>query len=117
MGSMSQKEAADIYVDAILMATELGSNVVIEQIVEAFPDAIYCSTPSFRQSILHIAAQNRSADVFNLIHQKGSGHKYFHLDTIDSDGNNLLHAAAKLAPSHKLDEVSGAALQMEREIK
>nr|GEZ54320.1 ankyrin repeat family protein [Tanacetum cinerariifolium] len=36
---------------------------------------------------------------------------------IDDDGNNVLHLAARLAPIHKLNVVSGAALQMQRELQ
>ncbi|KAK3009667.1 hypothetical protein RJ639_013843, partial [Escallonia herrerae] len=36
---------------------------------------------------------------------------------IDNSGNTILHLVAQLAPPHKLDLVSGAALQMQRELQ
>ncbi|GLT88036.1 hypothetical protein SLE2022_060810 [Rubroshorea leprosula] len=37
--------------------------------------------------------------------------------TDDRDGNNLLHLAAKLAPRSHLDYISGAALQLQSELR
>ncbi|CAH1448931.1 unnamed protein product [Lactuca virosa] len=37
--------------------------------------------------------------------------------TLDSSGNNLLHLAARLEPSNKLNLISGAALQIQRELQ
>ncbi|KAF5800707.1 putative PGG domain-containing protein [Helianthus annuus] len=42
---------------------------------------------------------------------------FLHKIMKDKDGNNLLHLAAQLAPIHKLNVVSGAALQMQRELQ
>ncbi|KAK1409062.1 hypothetical protein QVD17_41345 [Tagetes erecta] len=39
------------------------------------------------------------------------------IEEMDKDGNNLLHLAAQLAPIHKLNVLSGAALQMQREFQ
>ncbi|KAK7816505.1 ankyrin-1 [Quercus suber] len=38
------------------------------------------------------------------------------IDRIEEDGSNILHLAAGLAPQEKLNAISGAALQMQREI-
>ncbi|KAK7821293.1 hypothetical protein CFP56_037851 [Quercus suber] len=38
------------------------------------------------------------------------------LKRIEEDGSNILHLAAGLAPQEKLNAISGAALQMQREI-
>ncbi|KAI3447207.1 hypothetical protein Pfo_003872 [Paulownia fortunei] len=114
--SLSFMEAKDIYFDAILTAAQLGIHEVVEEIVEAFPSAIYCLTPGSNQYIFHVAVENRSENVYNLIYQM-SDHKHLYSDLQDSNGNNLLHLAGKLAPSHKLNEISGAALQMQHEIQ
>ncbi|KAJ0778886.1 putative PGG domain-containing protein [Helianthus annuus] len=42
---------------------------------------------------------------------------FLHKIMKDKDGNNLLHLAAQLVPIHKLNVVSGAALQMQRELQ
>ncbi|KAL9149783.1 hypothetical protein ABFS82_12G128100 [Erythranthe guttata] len=116
MESESFLEALDMATSSIFAATNSGNYEVVEMIVEAFPNVIYAVVPLSRQPIFHVAVLSRSESVFNLIQQM-SDHKYVHLDIEDDDGNNLLHAAGKLAPSHKLNEISGAALQMQREMQ
>ncbi|KAI3447204.1 hypothetical protein Pfo_003869 [Paulownia fortunei] len=116
MESMSFREASDISHDAITTAAQLGINDVVEMIVDVFPNAIYSAVPGSVQSIFHVAVQNRSEKVYNLIYQM-SDHKYLYSDIVDTCGNNLLHVAGKLAPSHKLNKICGAALQMQREIQ
>ncbi|KAI3716438.1 hypothetical protein L1987_67315 [Smallanthus sonchifolius] len=47
-----------------------------------------------------------------------SRHKVFAATEVDSEENeNALHIAAKLAPPHRLNAVTGAALQMQRELQ
>ncbi|KAK6147604.1 hypothetical protein DH2020_018516 [Rehmannia glutinosa] len=116
MESLSYKEASLIYKDAMLTAARLGIHEVVEVIVETFPAAIYSRHATTKQFIFHLAVQNRCEKVFNLIYQT-SDHKHHYSDLVDSSGNTLLHLAASLAPPHKLNLVSGAALQMQREIQ
>lgn len=116
MESMSYSEATNIANNALITATRLGIHDVVEMIVEAFPNAIYACVPGSNGYIFHVAVRNRSEDVFNLIYQM-SDHKYTFSDLVDIDGNNLLHSAAIMGPPHKLNEISGAALQMQREIQ
>ncbi|KAL0411389.1 UNVERIFIED_CONTAM: hypothetical protein Slati_3728600 [Sesamum latifolium] len=113
---MSFDEAKDMYFDAIMIAAELGIHEVVAEIVEIFPSSFFCRFAGSRQTILHVAVKNRSEHVYNLIYQM-SDHKYLRAGQEDSNGNNVLHLAGKLAPSHKLNEISGAALQMRREIQ
>ncbi|GJW10009.1 ankyrin repeat family protein [Tanacetum coccineum] len=67
--------------------------------------------------IFESAITYRSEKVYKvLMHLKNfdkSNYKMF----IDDDGNNYLHLAARLAHIHKLNVVSGAALQMQRELQ
>ncbi|KAL7096092.1 hypothetical protein ACP275_10G061700 [Erythranthe tilingii] len=116
MGSLNYTEAAPIYREAMITAARLGIHEVIEVIVEAFPAAIYNRHATTKHFIFHLAAQNRCEKVYNLIYQT-SGHKHQYADAKDSSGNTLLHLAAGLAPPHKLNLVSGAALQMQRELQ
>lgn len=104
-----------IYRTAILKAAELGVREVVETLLDIFPHAILRHNDS-SQSIFHIAVKNRSQEVYNLIYQMSDNRHQFSSAT-DKDHNNLLHASAKLAPSHKLDEIPTAALQMQRELQ
>ncbi|KAK6126729.1 hypothetical protein DH2020_039528 [Rehmannia glutinosa] len=114
--SVSFMEAKDIYFDAMHVAAVIGIHEIVEEIVEAFPSALYCFAPGSNQCIFHVAVESRSEQVYNLIYQM-SDLKHLYSDVQDSNGNNLLHLAGKLAPSHKLNQISGAALQMQRELQ
>ncbi|KAK6152015.1 hypothetical protein DH2020_014650 [Rehmannia glutinosa] len=116
MECLDYRRASSIYVDVMLIAARLGVHEVIEEIVATFPAAIYSRDFYTRQYIFHLAVENRCEKVFNLIYQT-SDHKHQYSDLTDSSGNTLLHLAARLAPPHKLNLVSGAALQMQREIQ
>lgn len=69
------------------------------------------------KSIFHIAVENRLENVFKLIHEisvvKDFTTKY---RTVGKEKYNMLHLAAKIASSNHLNRVSGAALQMQREL-
>lgn len=113
---LSDTDASFIYSTAMVKAAELGIHEVIEAIVEKFPVAIYAVEPSTSRYFFHIAVANRCEKVFNLIYQM-SDHKYQFSSIKDLCGNTLLHLVAALAPPHKLNLVSGAALQMQRELQ
>lgn len=70
-----------------------------------------CNRGIFSHAILY-----RKENVFQLIHCLNRRSEIFR-NHIDIFGNNLLHLAAQLGPSSDRDSRSGAALQMQREIK
>lgn len=98
----------------IMEAAINGIPEVIEEIVDALPLALWFTCNG--HYILQMAVVSRSEKVFNLIYQMGD-HKQLILKHRDALGNNILHLAGKLAPPHKLNLVSGAALQMQRELQ
>nr|POF06282.1 hypothetical protein CFP56_74870 [Quercus suber] len=65
------------------------------------------------RSIFQIAVEQRHESIFNLL--IGSIRDIIG-DGINEDGNNILHLAAELAPQEKLNSISGAAFQMQREL-
>ncbi|XP_051149138.1 protein ACCELERATED CELL DEATH 6-like isoform X2 [Andrographis paniculata] len=109
-------ESRYIYEEGVLHAAALGVKEAVEMIIDIFPLAIHAIRLPSRQSIFHEAVENRCEDVFNLIYQM-SDHKYLFSNAIDVEENNLLHLAGKLAPAAKLNEISGAALQMQQELQ
>lgn len=115
MEQLRNEKASNIYTEAVLAAAGAGNHEIVEVIVGAFPDAIY-AIDSSNQGFLHAAVRNRSEKVFNLLYQT-TNHRYHYSNKYDSSGNSILHLAAFLAPPHKLNLVSGAALQMQREIQ
>uniref|UniRef100_A0A9I9CEJ2 PGG domain-containing protein n=1 Tax=Cucumis melo TaxID=3656 RepID=A0A9I9CEJ2_CUCME len=69
------------------------------------------------KNVFHVAVENRLENVFSLIHEI-SGLKDFSAKyrTTGKEKYNMLHLAAKLAAPNHLNRVSGAALQMQREL-
>ncbi|KAE9448851.1 hypothetical protein C3L33_19254, partial [Rhododendron williamsianum] len=99
----------------VVNAARLGIHEVVEEIVESIPKLAWARDSECR-SIYQRAVMERHENVFNLIYQM-SDHKHTVSMSIDESGNNILHIAGQLAPLYKLNLVSGAALQMQRELQ
>ncbi|KAJ4850083.1 hypothetical protein Tsubulata_011571 [Turnera subulata] len=99
----------------LFSAAENGTKEIIIEILEAYPDVIYASDSEGRKLIM-TAIVFRQEKIFSLL----LGSKYaklaFHFDT-DKDGNNMLHLAGLPPPPQQLAKISGAALQMQRELQ
>ncbi|KAG5517414.1 hypothetical protein RHGRI_037973 [Rhododendron griersonianum] len=114
--SLNDSNAYDSHInEAIYRATKLGIHEVIEEIVESFP--IFAMV---RQkdgwNLFQMAVIERHANVFNLIHQMEDFRTVI-VSWKDDFGNNLLHLAGRRSPQNKLNLISGAALQMQRELQ
>ncbi|XP_024984278.1 ankyrin repeat-containing protein ITN1-like [Cynara cardunculus var. scolymus] len=103
------------YSNPIVEAASNGAYEVVQEIADTFPQAIWYSDKS-GHFMIQLAILHRCEKVYNLTYQM-SDHKHFHKTLKDSYNNNLLHLAGKLAPPQKLNLVSGAALQMQRELQ
>ncbi|XP_059309228.1 ankyrin repeat-containing protein NPR4-like isoform X2 [Lycium ferocissimum] len=100
---------------ALLLAASSGTSEIIEEIIECYPDAIWFVN-SENHNLFHLAVINRYEKVFNLIYQL-SIYKHLVIADDDTSGNNILHMAGKLAPLGRLNLISGAAMQMQRELQ
>ncbi|GKD65447.1 hypothetical protein Tco_1307555, partial [Tanacetum coccineum] len=80
-------------------------------------ERLYASTKDDRQNIYQLKVLNRSEKVYRyiLLHERYAISDFS--ISIDDDGNNILHLAGRLAPIHKLNVASGAALQMQKELQ
>ncbi|XP_073156783.1 uncharacterized protein [Henckelia pumila] len=114
--SLPCSDASPIYESAVVEAARNGIHEVVEVITEMFPNAIYAEESETECTIFHIAARERVQNVFNLIYHMNERKQYFY-DLSNSSGNNFMHICGELAPPHKLNLVSGAALQMQRELQ
>ncbi|CAA3019052.1 ankyrin repeat-containing ITN1-like isoform X1 [Olea europaea subsp. europaea] len=98
----------------LFIAAEFGNFQFIRELILSYPDLIWKVDEQSR-SIFHIAVIHRQEKIFKLLYDIGA-----HKDLITSSKNpnncNILHLAANLAPSNRLKIVSGAALQMQREL-
>ncbi|CAA2976129.1 ankyrin repeat-containing NPR4-like [Olea europaea subsp. europaea] len=91
-------------------AAKIGNVEFLTLLTRSYPDLVHKSD-SNNYTIFHLAVIYRQEKVFSLIHHTGAIKDILMLN-IDNSGNNILHLAATLAPSSRLNSVSGAALQM-----
>ncbi|XP_059436354.1 ankyrin repeat-containing protein NPR4-like [Corylus avellana] len=102
-------------VTLIFEAAKIGNVEFLIELANSYPDLLW-QLDKTQMSIFHIAVSCCHESVFNLIYEIG-GNK----DSLASYANsitkdNMLHLAGQLAPLHRLNIVSGAALQMQREL-
>ncbi|KAL2474093.1 Ankyrin repeat family protein [Forsythia ovata] len=95
-------------------AAKIGNIEFLTLLTHSYPDLMW-KVDSNGCSIFHVAVINRQEKVFSLIYHIGAVKDLITLYT-DNEGNNILHLAGKLAPPSRLNIVSGAALQMQREL-
>ncbi|XP_059440697.1 ankyrin repeat-containing protein NPR4-like isoform X2 [Corylus avellana] len=99
----------------IFEAATAGNVEFLIIIARSYPDVIW-ELDKNDMSIIHTAILHRQESVFNLIYEIGTDiyslASYFNKDNEET----MLHLAGKLAPSDRLNIVSGAALQMQREL-
>ncbi|KAK7329277.1 hypothetical protein VNO77_23432 [Canavalia gladiata] len=98
----------------LFVAAEFGIPEIVMELIFSYPDLLW-KVDGQNRSLFHIAIMYRQEKVFNLIYDIGA-HKDLITSYRDSNNHNILHLAGKLAPSDKLHVVSGAALQMQREL-
>ncbi|XP_023743723.1 protein ACCELERATED CELL DEATH 6 isoform X2 [Lactuca sativa] len=103
------------YHEAITTAVEHDNPEAVEEIIRYFPQAI--STKDNEYPLIQLAILNRCERVYNFLVHQITTDKHSQKVRVDEYGNNLLHLAGQLAPIHKLNLVSGAALQMQRELQ
>ncbi|KAJ9672655.1 hypothetical protein PVL29_026038 [Vitis rotundifolia] len=107
---MKVSRAKGIFRQSFITRAKYGIPEILEEIIKLFPFALkYLDEDVFKLAVL-----NRYEKIFNLICETGM-HRQLIIRTKD-DSNNILHLAGKLAPPHRLSLVSGAALQMQREL-
>uniref|UniRef100_A0A2N9FGH4 PGG domain-containing protein n=1 Tax=Fagus sylvatica TaxID=28930 RepID=A0A2N9FGH4_FAGSY len=95
-------------------AAESGSLEFLIILIRSYPDLIW-KVDHNNRSLFHIAVLYRHETIFNLIYEIGAI-KDLIAAYKDDKNNNILHLAGNLAPHNRLQIVSGAALQMQREL-
>ncbi|KAK7280962.1 hypothetical protein RIF29_08558 [Crotalaria pallida] len=113
--SPTNKEDLEIARDSLIIAAQQGNADLIVEAIKAEFSLLWTRDKSTGSSIFHLSIKYRQAEVFNLIHGVIQKERFFSFE--DNDGNNMLHLAGMLAPSSYLKKVSGAALQMQRELQ
>ncbi|KAJ7974915.1 Ankyrin repeat family protein [Quillaja saponaria] len=93
---------------------ERGISEFIIETSKASPDLLW-RRDKLSRNLFFSAIRFRQAKVFSLIY--GLAWKDEAASSADSSNNNMLHVAGELAPFTELNRISGAALQMQRELQ
>ncbi|KAI3912776.1 hypothetical protein MKW98_005696 [Papaver atlanticum] len=99
---------------AIHLATINGIVEVFDNLLDSNPYLVRFKDDDGR-GLFQIAVMYRQVNIFQYICQMR--HKNMSAAVLDNNRNNILHCVASLSPSRQLDRVTGAALQMQREIQ
>lgn len=100
---------------AIFDAIKHGIIEIVDVLIERNPEIIWRKDKKGR-TIFANALVLRQEKIFSHVYRLGAKLRIAVLRH-DIFGNNFLHLAAKLSPPSRLDRISGAALQMQRELK
>ena len=99
--------------EALFDAARVGNIEFMVKLIRFDFDILWETEDS--KSIFHVAVEERHESIFNLLHELGSVGEII-VERRFENRSNILHLAARLAPQEKLNAISGAALQMQREL-
>ena len=121
LSNMSYQEIKDFLTNPDFNILDSAIKCGIEEIVRTlllqFPDLINEKVSSPYRNILQAAFEYRQENIVNVIKEiSTTAAKILGAHYIESEGITI-HLAGKLAPAFKLFSVSGAALQMQRELQ
>ncbi|KAM0031193.1 putative ankyrin repeat-containing domain, PGG domain, ankyrin repeat-containing domain superfamily [Helianthus debilis subsp. tardiflorus] len=111
-----ENSSSDHFARPIVEAACQNTYEVVSEILYHSSRAALQSTDKNGHDIIQLAIINRSEKVYNLIYDIGE-RKNVYRTCKDSRENNILHLAGKLAPSSVLNQRTGAALQLQRELQ
>nr|GEW41398.1 ankyrin repeat-containing domain, PGG domain protein [Tanacetum cinerariifolium] len=98
----------------MFMAAEVGNTNFLLELISQSHDLIWKVNDN-NQTIFHVAVTHRHAGIYNLLYEIGAM-KDMVTPLKDYNGNNMLHLAAMRTRKKNIEDVSGAALQMQREL-
>ena len=101
--------------EVLFDAAKVGNIEFLIKLIHLDFDLLWKWTRDEDKTIFHLAVEERHESIFSLLHELGSVGGIIVSRTNERVGN-ILHLAAKMAPQEKLNAISGAALQMRREI-
>ncbi|CAM8960972.1 unnamed protein product [Rhodiola kirilowii] len=105
----------EMYEKPLFLAAESGIVEIVEELAETFPNILWKKNND-GQNIFQVAVSFRHQSVYSLVYRMAKDKRY-KIRAPDKFGNNILHMAGKLAPLHRLNTVSGAALNMGCELQ
>ena len=96
-------------------AAKFGNSEFLNILIRSYPNIIW-TTDKDGRSLFHIAVINRLESVFNLLYETVAAKEIILTYVMEGKNENVMHLAGYLAPLNRLNIVSGAALQMQREL-
>ncbi|XP_028805713.1 ankyrin repeat-containing protein NPR4-like isoform X2 [Neltuma alba] len=104
-----------IVINTLYIAAREGLVDFLSEVSKTNPQLIQFTSSLGNRNTFFCAVECRQAEVFNLIHE----YRFKNLiaSVVDTSGHCMMHMAAMLGPSNQLNRVSGAALQMQREMQ
>ncbi|GJT54596.1 ankyrin repeat-containing domain, PGG domain protein, partial [Tanacetum coccineum] len=106
------KKDDGLLLDTMFIAAEMGNTTFIVELIRQYPHLIR-NVNHNNQTIFHVAVEHRHEGMYNLLYERSS---YEDLIKQDVNGNNVLHLVAKSAKRKRLQDVSGVAFQMQRDL-
>ncbi|XP_040374689.1 uncharacterized protein LOC112199320 [Rosa chinensis] len=97
-------------------AAERGNSELFPRLWKANPELLW-RVNSNKKTIFQVAVECRQEKVYSLIYGLTADHKKVIANAADDKNNSVVHLAAVLSPSAKLDHISGGALHMQRELQ
>ncbi|KAJ0818002.1 putative PGG domain, ankyrin repeat-containing domain superfamily [Helianthus annuus] len=98
----------------LFVAAEFGNREFVVELIWLYPDLIW-KVDDNNQSIFHVAVAHRHEGIYNLLYEIGSM-KDLISPLRDRNDNNMLHLVGKCAKQKRLEDVSGVALNVQREL-
>ncbi|PWA37572.1 ankyrin repeat-containing domain, PGG domain protein [Artemisia annua] len=98
----------------VFVAANKGNTKFLVELIRGYPDLIWKVNDN-NLSIFHSAVKHRQEDIYNLLYEIGAM-KDMITPLKDKNDNNMLHLVGKIAKQKRLADVSGVALQMQREL-
>ncbi|KAI3886943.1 hypothetical protein MKW92_040267 [Papaver armeniacum] len=95
-------------------AAENGAIEIVKKCISTYPDQLWF--PYKGRSIFQLAAENRQDNIFDFLYDHmNADEKILITRVVDSNGGNILHIAAKIAPPFRLKH--SPVKQIQRELK
>ncbi|KAJ0803624.1 putative PGG domain, ankyrin repeat-containing domain superfamily [Helianthus annuus] len=109
-----KKKGATYSSRMLFVAAEFGNREFVVELIRLYPDLIW-KVDDNNQSIFHVAVAHRHEGIYNLLYEIGSM-KDLISPLRDRNDNNMLHLVGKCAKQKRLEDVSGVALKVQREL-
>ncbi|KAI7739889.1 hypothetical protein M8C21_026813, partial [Ambrosia artemisiifolia] len=98
----------------LFIAAEHGNAKFLAELIWGYPHLLRKKNDD-GQTIFHIAVKHRHEAIYNMLHEYGLEKQIIAYDK-DDNGNNMLHIVGKCPKQKRLEDVSGVALKMQREL-